>query len=302
MSPGKMLTGWLALCAAACGGKTMATSQRSPDASDAAQNASDVGAPADAAPEVSQSDDSAVCSLPGETCPGGCIAEGGQCLADDLGCNGQPSTLSCGGGLFCCFFNACELAGGQCMTGPFSGPESRCAKPGLQTCQGDYTSAPGGVFCCLDPIDSGTPPDDASEVSQSDGDVCDLPADTCPDCIRGCVTASCASQFSTPCNEDAGYCCLFNGGEAFSGDVSDAGESDSDTIGEFGFFCPAGTFGGATTCPPLPAIFNTPVAPPRLSVGCGYSYCYRSGGCVDCPCVAVDGGTAWDCDAGAGGD
>jgi hypothetical protein len=243
-----MLTGWLALSIAACGGKTMATGQSKPDASEM----SDVG--------VSRAD-SAACSLPGETCAGGCIAEGGQCLAGDIPCTGQVSTLSCG------------------------------------------ESAALGLYCCM-PLNPG-PPIEAGGLDGAtldDGAACDLPADTCPDCIRGCVTASCASQFSTPCDEDAGYCCLFNGGEVFNGDVSDAGEVDADTLANFGFFCPDDA--GATICPALPvAIFNGQNTPPEpLSVGCSYSYSYLSGSYADCTCVAVDGGTAWDCDASAGGD
>jgi hypothetical protein len=218
-------------------------------------------------------DDSAACSLPYETCPGGCIAAGGKCLinneGDDPCVGGQVSMLSCG-------------------------------------------EVPAGVFCCL-PLSPGPPieagitllggPDAAT---LDDGGACDLPAETCPGCVGGCVPVSCASQFPTPgCGADAGagYCCLlpFNGGEVFNVDAFDAGEADSDTIGEFGFDCTEGVI-GATTCPPLPAaIFSGPNAVGPLWVGCWYSYCYRSGGCVPYTCVAVDGGAAWEFDPGDGG-
>jgi hypothetical protein len=165
------------------------------------------------------------------------------------------------------------------------------------------------MHCGCPPSNLGAPPEAGitplggpDGATLDDGAACYLPAGTCPDCIRGCVTASCASQVSTPCDEDAGYCCLFNGGEVFNGDVSDAGEADADTLVDFGFFCPEDA--GETLCPPLPvAIFNGQSTPPEpLSVGCQYSYFYRSGGGADCTCVPVDGGTGWDCDAGAGGD
>lgn len=87
----------------------MATGQPSPDASESGQSAINVGTPADAAPEVSQSDDrgpsddSGACSLPGPTC---CVAAGGLCVIGSFPCAGQVSTVSCGeflgGGFYCC--------------------------------------------------------------------------------------------------------------------------------------------------------------------------------------------------------
>lgn len=173
----------------------------------------------------------------------------------------------------------------------------------------------------------GTPAYDASAMSQSEGvaDASDSGDGGAPDVGPvACIAAGgvcfpgdrpCGDQVSTlSCGESTTldlYCCISlnpvpppMGGEAFSAEVSDAGEADADSIGEFGYFCPEGTLGGPTTCPPLPvAIFNgVNAAPVPLSVGCSYSYCYLSGACVDCPCVAVDGGTAWDCDASATDD
>jgi|HubBroStandDraft_1064217.scaffolds.fasta_scaffold11716_3 hypothetical protein len=52
----------LAISIAACGGKTMATGQSKPDASDSGQSASNVGTPADAAPEVADIDEDAEAS------------------------------------------------------------------------------------------------------------------------------------------------------------------------------------------------------------------------------------------------
>lgn len=77
MRAGKIAATWLALSIAACGGKTMATGQSRADASEVSGGG------------VSSAD-SAACSLPGETCAGGCIAAGGQCLAGDIPAPARP--------------------------------------------------------------------------------------------------------------------------------------------------------------------------------------------------------------------
>jgi hypothetical protein len=58
------------------------------------------GQPSADASEASQSDASAACSLPSETCAGGCVAQGGTCVAAGFDCNGQR--LQVCGTLYCC--------------------------------------------------------------------------------------------------------------------------------------------------------------------------------------------------------
>jgi hypothetical protein len=155
----------LALCAA-CGGKTKGAGSSKAD---------EASVPSDA---EGSSDDSAACSLPGETCAGGCIAEGGQCLAGDMPCAGQVSTLSCGEsageGLHCCMIQDggatdasdsgpsddgaqedgaplqdagdCVAAGGTCAQ---EAGETCMGVVGPQSCPNSVGFAPTGMACCL---------------------------------------------------------------------------------------------------------------------------------------------------------
>jgi hypothetical protein len=50
----------------------------------------------------------------------------------------------------------------------------------------------------------------------------------------------------------------------------------------------------AATCPAAPELAGI-----GAWVGCWYMTCPTPGACTTCSCVAVDGGAAWDCDAGA---
>jgi hypothetical protein len=311
MWPGRIRAALLVASVAACGGKTGSGS------SGDAGTGNEAGLSNDGNPRVAMSDASACTAVPG-----------GTCIIEGLLCPGQSvEQFSCGDGTYCCQVGAhaeasdsgpsddggsvdCVEAGGQC----FLGPTSSCTgivgpMMGYQmVCPG--RDSPGAEFCCLPlnpgpPIEAGITPlagPDASDPGD-DGAACDLPAETCPGCIGGCVPVSCASQFSTPsCGADAGagYCCLqwFNGGEAFIGGASDAGEADS--ILDFGFDCIEGVFGATTCRPPPAAIFNGPNAVGPLWVGCSYSYLHRSGGSGSYTCVAVDGGAAWEFDADSG--
>jgi Stigma-specific protein, Stig1 len=110
---------------------------------------------------------SAACSLPGETCAGGCIAKGGQCLAGDIPCTGQVSTLSCGEsaalGLYCCLpsipIEAAPLGGpdgatlddGAPKAGPDASEASAAESCGGTWCSGvctDLTADPGHCGSC----------------------------------------------------------------------------------------------------------------------------------------------------------
>jgi hypothetical protein len=167
----------LALCAA-CGAKTIGKGS-GPGQTNVGPVA--IGTPAD---DGGSSDDSAACSLPGETCHGGCIAAGGTCLTGIEGsypCTpAQVSTLSCGesagAGLYCClaFGSGIPIEAGV-MT-----PEDGGADASQATDAADWGTITEGGFAS----DAGSSPasdsDSGADIACNDSDPLDPFVTACP--------------------------------------------------------------------------------------------------------------------------
>jgi hypothetical protein len=131
---------WLALSIVACGGQTQSRGSVSDAGNPRVADASGGG----------PSDVSAACSLPGETCAGGCIAMGGQCVAGDGICTGVVAQLSCGEsaalGLYCCLPEPVDCGQPHAMTidCPEAGPPTCMAPEPPIGAPGFNPSAPEG--------------------------------------------------------------------------------------------------------------------------------------------------------------
>lgn len=268
-----MLTAWLALSVAACGGKTMVSAQSSPDASGSGGSAINFGAPADAASEASKSADAGSSAASGGVAP--CVAAGGQCeltvtLGSAGGCLGQVSTLSCG-----------ERAG-------------------------------AGFFCCLPlnlgpPVEAGItllPGSDASDSGEQDAGDCVAVGGTCVGVWETCMGVAGGQSCPNMLGASAA-CCL--------PEKLDCGLPDDVPIVCPGALSPCSDIpenaclvDGGVMCPGTPSIFVEPgdlqfvgQGPPVLyPVGCTEHFPFCSNGLpFQCTCVPPG---VWDCDADSG--